>query len=190
MSNQRENEIEWLPKNYEPGFTVENWVMLLQDETIFTPSSMDVIKRIKDFGGIATCVELSQRYGGTPNFYNNNGWQLGRRVYEKTGCPLCQEKDCKYWPVLFWGRRVGHQRNGTYEWKLRDELSVALEILESDAQSREAQIMSLSLLAEAAKQHENRHPSSQAVAVQQIYRSPYIREYARREQTVFANCVD
>ena len=178
MSNQYERNQEWHPINYNPGFTVENWITLLQNTSVFTPESLDVVKRVKELGGTATCVELSNTYGKTPNFYNNSAWQLGKRIHKNTGCPLCLEKDCKYWPILFVGRHVNSNRLGTYEWKLRDELNIALDMLELDNQTKEARTMSLSSLAEAAKRHESKHPHSQEVTVRQIYRSPYVREYA------------
>ena len=178
MSNQYESNREWRPVNYNPGFTTEDWVALLQDTGIFTPESLHVLKCVKELGGVATCVELSNAYGKAPNFYNNAAWQLGKRIHKNTGCPLCQEKDYKYWPILFLGRHVNSKRLGTYEWKLRDELSIALDMLESDEQAKEAQTMPLSALAEVAKRHESNRPRSQEVTVRQIYRNPYIREYA------------
>lgn len=178
MSNQYENNREWRPVAYNPGFIVEDWVALLQDTSIFTPESLHVLQCIKELGGIATCVELSNAYGKKPNFYNNTAWQLGKRIHKKTGCPLCEEKDYKYWPILFLGRHVNSKRLGTYEWKLRDELNIALDMLELNHQKKEAQTMPLSALAEAAKRHESKHPRSQEVTVRQISRSPYIKAYA------------
>ena len=180
MSSQYENKRKWGPPNYDPGFTIEDWMALLKDETIFTPDGMEVINCVKDFGGVATCVELSKAYGKTPNHYNNNAWRLGERIHKRTGCPLCHEKDCKYWPILFLGRHVSRQRLGNYEWKLRDELSTAMDILASDTQSNEAKTMPLSLLEETAKQYESQHPHAREITVRQVYRNPYIKEYARR----------
>ena len=181
MSNHYENNQEWLPMNYNPGFTAEDWMTLFQDKSVFTPDSLDVIRCVKALGGVATCVELSNAYGKTPNFYNNNAWQLGRRIHNKTGCPLCDEKDYKYWPILFVGRHTNSKRLGTYEWKLRDELNIALEALELDEQDKQAKTMALSSLLEIAKRYESEHPRSEETTIRRIYRSPYISEYAKRQ---------
>lgn len=185
MSVSDENDGSWYPVNYNPGFTVEDWIMLLRDKSIFSPSSLEVIKSIKECGGITTCVELSVKYGKKPNFYNTNAWQLGKRIYTKTGCPLCQEKDYKYWPILFWGRHAKSKKIGTYEWKLRDELSMALDIFELEEQTKFVQKIPSSLLEEKAEQHSSKSPTLTKATIQRIYRSPYISEYAKRRANGF-----
>ena len=49
----------WFPTDYSPELTVSDWMELLQDASVFTPSALQIMKRIKDYGGQATCKQLS-----------------------------------------------------------------------------------------------------------------------------------
>ena len=86
--------------------------------------------RFLDYGGIATCKQLSVKYGETPNFYNTGATALAKRIVEKTGCDIpVKEKDGskRYWMILFVGRNANSDEDGVFVWKLRDELKEALE---------------------------------------------------------------
>ena len=124
-------ENEWFPKpeDYTPELGVEDWIELLNDRSVFTGSSLKIVKRLKDYGGAATCKQLSVKYGENPNFYNNGSQSLAKRVAEKTGCPVMVrdiENSC-WWPILYVGKEADSSTDGVYIWKLRDELSEALE---------------------------------------------------------------
>jgi hypothetical protein len=80
-------EEEWFPQDYDPGISTETWLALLADEAVFTRESLQIMKRIKDFGGMATCTQLAERYGETPNFYNRGSSALAMRVARATGAP-------------------------------------------------------------------------------------------------------
>lgn len=128
MKNESSVE-EWFPLNYSPELSVEEWVALLNDPEVFTTNSLAIIKRIKDYGGQATCTQLAIKYGDTPNFYNSGSSALARRIVEKTGCPIMQQdtENSRWWPVLYIGKCVKKDEVGSYIWKLRDELSKAIE---------------------------------------------------------------
>ncbi|WP_230198134.1 EVE domain-containing protein [Megasphaera massiliensis] len=122
----------WWPKasEYDPGLTEEEWVMLLQDKEVFNESCLQIMKRLKDSGGEATCTELSSKYGESKNFYNTNSSALARRVAEKIGCPLPPDRnsrDSKWWPVLYVGKYASKKDGGGFIWKLREPLSKALD---------------------------------------------------------------
>ncbi len=119
----------WFPSDYSPKLTVEDWVGLLGDEKVFTTGSLEIMKRMKDYGGQATCIELAVKYGESKNFYNSGSSALARRVAEKTGCPVMERDTEKFhwWPILYIGRNAGKNEEGSYIWKLRDELSQALD---------------------------------------------------------------
>lgn len=87
------------------------------------------MKRMKDYGGQATCKQLSVKYGESVNFYNAGSSALARRVAEKTGCPIMERETEKsrWWPILYIGRNAGKDEDGSYVWKLRDELAQALD---------------------------------------------------------------
>ena len=79
---------------------------------------------------MATCKQLSVKYGETPNFYNTGATTLAKRIAEKTGCDISvKEKDGRkrYWTILFVGRNANSDEEGVFVWKLRHELKEALE---------------------------------------------------------------
>ena len=59
---------KWFPSNYNPDITVSDWVELLKDTTVFNYKSLQIMKRMKDYGGQATCKQLSMKYGENFNF--------------------------------------------------------------------------------------------------------------------------
>lgn len=120
---------EWFPMDYSPELTVDEWIVLLGDENIFTTGSLEIMKRMKDYGGQATCTQLSVKYGQSKNFYNSGSSALARRVAEKTGCPVMDKssEDSRWWPILYIGRAAGKDEEGSFTWKLRDELAEALD---------------------------------------------------------------
>ena len=50
-----------VPKDYEPGLTVDDWVVLLGDKDVFTENSLEIMRRMKDYGGQATCTQLANQ---------------------------------------------------------------------------------------------------------------------------------
>ena len=131
-TEEKENatEEEWFPSDYSPNITVEKWVELLNDETVFSPDCLAIMKRFKDYGGAATCAQLAVKYGGSANSYNGNSSTLAKRVAEKTGCPVMprDSESSRWWPILYLGKNTDKNTDhGVYIWKLRDELSQALD---------------------------------------------------------------
>lgn len=130
-SNPREdtNDAKWEPANYNPGITTEKWLEMLKDKEIFGESGLAILKRLKDYGGVATCSELSAQYGEEANFYNSGSVAVARRVAEKTNCPLSKRDDgsVQWWAILYMGRSASQDVTGSFLWKIRDELCEALE---------------------------------------------------------------
>ncbi len=126
-----EDESSWYPKDedYSPELSVEDWEELIEDSTIFTVNSLSILKRIKDYGGAATCKQLSVKYGESPNYYNGGSWSLAQRVAKKTGCPVMvkDNDNSKWWPILYKGKKADKSSDGAYIWKIRKELSEALD---------------------------------------------------------------
>lgn len=120
---------EWFPTDYDPGFSEEDWIALLSDKDVFTTGSLEIMKRFKDYGGEATCTQLAVKYGETKNFYNAGSSSLAKRIAEKTGCPVMQrdDADARWWPILYLGRYASKDEEGSYVWRLRGELSKALD---------------------------------------------------------------
>ncbi len=120
---------EWVGADYNPNLSVEDWKGLLQDETVFTPSALQIMKRMKDYGGTASCTQLAVKYGETKNFYNSGSVALARRVCETANVQPATRSDgsTQWWTVLYTVRDAGKDDEGSFLWKLRDELSAALD---------------------------------------------------------------
>lgn len=119
----------WYGADYDPGLSVDDWSKLLRDQTVFTTGALEVMKRIKDFGGSASCKQLSVRYGRPVNFYISTSAALSKRICHVTAVtPLRRENgSIQWWTVLYTGRDAGKEEEGSFVWKLRDELSAALD---------------------------------------------------------------
>ena len=128
-----DEETMWFPKDYSPNINIEEWVELLKDSSVFTDSSLQIMKRMKDYGGQATCTQLAVKYGENKNFYNSGSSALAKRVAEKTGCNVYIDKDSgnqKWWPILYMGKHAENDAEGNYVWRLREELTKALAQVE------------------------------------------------------------
>ena len=119
---------EWWPTDYSPELSVEDWESLLYDNEVFTDSSLEIMKRMLDCGGKATCEELVMKYGESEDFYSSASTDLSKRIVQKTGCPVMSVEDerNKWWPVLYIGKAIKKDEKGSIVWKLRTELSEAL----------------------------------------------------------------
>ncbi len=119
---------DWYPVMYSPGLSEGDWLELLSDSQVFNRRSIDLMSKMLSFGGEATCTQLSQRFGGSPQTYNSTAIHLARRVHQKTGCPI-DVKDSgadRFWSILFQGRPAGRDVPGAYVWRIRPELMSAL----------------------------------------------------------------
>ena len=119
----------WYGADFDPGISIEDWSKLLKDETVFTTGALEIMKRMKDYGGMASCTQLAVKYGETKNFYNSGSVALARRVCEATGVNPNTRDDgtTQWWTILYTGRDAGKDEDGSFIWKLRDELSAALD---------------------------------------------------------------
>ena len=118
---------DWIGADIDFGIPADDWRELFDDESIFNTQSWEVLYRFLDYGEMATCKQLSVKYGETPNFYNTGVTTLAKRM---TGCDISvKEKNGnkRYWTILFVGRNVNSDEDGVFVWKLRDELKEALE---------------------------------------------------------------
>lgn len=117
----KQEEDGWFPKDYSPELTIDDWVDLLQDSSVFTMHALQIVKRMKEYGGQATGQQLSIKYGESPNFYNAGSTALARRVAEKTECPVLETEieNSKWWPILYTGKSADATADGAYIWRLR-----------------------------------------------------------------------
>ncbi len=119
----------WMPKNYKSSITIEEWIELLGNTMIFTVDSLKIMKRMKDYGGQATCTQLAVKYGETANFYNTVSSSLAQRVAKAKGLSMVeiQPGEEAWWPIIFLGKKAEKDDEGVFLWRLRDELSAALD---------------------------------------------------------------
>ncbi len=122
---------DWWPsiKEYTPGLSVEDWKSLLADSDIFNESSLEIMKRMLDYGGEATCTELSKKYGESVNFYNTGSSALAKRIASRTKCSVSGKEtgETRYWTILYVGKEADKDTEGHTIWKLRDELAEVLK---------------------------------------------------------------
>ena len=126
-----DSDSDWFPAiaDYNPELTVDDWKSLLADSSVFTTGSLQIMKRMMDYGGQATCTQLSEKYGEAKNFYLTGSHTLGIRIADKTNCPILKKDNdnAKWCTILYVGRKADRDEKGSYVWKLRGELSQALE---------------------------------------------------------------
>ena len=127
--HEGDGDPEWFGLDYDPGLTVEDWSKLLRDPAVFTQNALEIMKRMKDYGGMATCTQLAKKYGENKNFYNSGSVALARRVCDSAGIEPNTREDgsTQWWTVLYVGRSADEEEAGSFVWKLRDELSEALD---------------------------------------------------------------
>lgn len=122
---------DWWPSlaEYTPGLTVEDWIGLLNDPSVFKENYLAIMKRMKDIGGVASCTQLSEKYGESKNFYNSGSSSLAEAVVKKTNCSTNwkDKTNAKWWPVIYQGRSAQTGEIGGFVYKLRDELAEALD---------------------------------------------------------------
>ncbi|MCO7121130.1 AAA family ATPase [Ihubacter massiliensis] len=135
LSKKKTVEEDWIDSEYDPRISKDKWIELLCDEKIFTTQSLEIVYRLRDYGGAATCKQLSVKYGEEPNYYNVGSSSLGRRVAEKTSCEVRIDEEGKqrWWAVLYMGHKADKTEYGSFVWKLRKELKEALDEYDFDA---------------------------------------------------------
>jgi len=125
---KEKQKTEWFPNDYSPNISVEQWLELLPNREVFSKSSLEIMKRMKHRGGMATCKQLSVRYGEGRGFYNAGSISLAKRVAKFANCPLPPGiQNEKWWPILYLGKLTEDKTEGVFIWKLRPELSEALD---------------------------------------------------------------
>ena len=128
FQNNQKDGVVWYGEDFDTGLSEDDWLRLLQDKSVFTESSLEIMKRMKDYGGEASCKQLSVKYGESPNFYMAGSVALAKRVSESTGIEPDNngQDNQKWWPILYIGRYAEKDEEGSFIWKLRDSLASAL----------------------------------------------------------------
>lgn len=127
----KQNEPEWWPskEEYDPGLSVDDWVDILNNTEVFSDSSLALVARFKDFGGEATCKQIADKYGNTPQHYNLLTTRTCEKIINNLNIkkPSFADGSSNFFPVLFYGKVAESNEIGSYKWKLREEVSDALD---------------------------------------------------------------
>lgn len=114
--NRKNWNLHFEPKEHSPGLSVDDWVKLLGDWKIFDFATLKMIKEICDSGGTIKPGEFEKNFG------KEKISAAARKIFAKTVCKLSLHQDGSVnWSAIFF---TGTDKN---VWKLRDELSEALE---------------------------------------------------------------
>ncbi|WP_458449071.1 McrB family protein [Fibrobacter sp.] len=112
-------------------FPVERWLSLFNEPDVFTEKSMGVLKKILESGGKATCKQLADKYGDTPEHYNGICIKLAGRIARRLGLVLEKKSSGSEtrWKILFDGQKVESESDipGNFTWILKPNLKAALE---------------------------------------------------------------
>ena len=129
QKSQEPDTTNWYGADYDPGISVEDWSKLLKDENIFNITALEIMKRMKDYGGMASCTQLAVKYGETKNFYSAGSVALAKRICKAKGISpnIRDDGTTQWWTILYTGREAGKDEEGIFLWKLREELSEALD---------------------------------------------------------------
>ena len=132
----KQDDQAWWPSKaeYDPGLSIDEWVDVLNNQAIFSDDSLALVKRFKDFGGEATCKQISDKYGDTAQHYNLLTTNTCKRIVANTRVekPTFKDDTSNYFPILFYGKRALSEEAGSYKWKLREEVSEALNRINLD----------------------------------------------------------
>ncbi len=116
----------WWPDqhDYDPRISSEEYKAFLTNPDILDDSDRLALERFYRFGDNATFVELSNKYGKTPEFYNSAVKKYAKAVCKRTG-----QKGYKgsQWAIAFVGQNPEENRKGDYVWKMRPELVNAMK---------------------------------------------------------------
>ena len=115
-------------EEYNPGFSKEDWFKILNDPTIIGPVWGNALAMFYTEKDGATCSQLGKKFNRNATSISGNCTQLAKRIHTETDCPLYVNQDGKdmYWPIMFVGRHADTNDEGSFVWKLRDELYEAL----------------------------------------------------------------
>ena len=107
------------------NISVEEWKKLVTNPEIFSENSLITFAHIKK-AKIPTCSDMEEEFGRTKEFYNNNGWSVGKKVVEKLKIIPPKDIDGKiwYWSITCYSEELA---NGRYLFEIRPELDKAFE---------------------------------------------------------------
>ena len=125
---------EWWPdlSEYDPGITVQEYHDLFLTERVVRRPWLEALYEMYMMPDhLGTCKQMGDRYGYAPSHYVSYLAAAASNIAKETNCPILprEEKDARYWPVLFQGKHTTDKSQGSYCWKMRDPVIEAIEML-------------------------------------------------------------
>ena len=123
-------KIKWWPtkEEYNPGLTKADWLSIINNRNLCEEKWLHILARFYEYGGEGACSEIEDFYDELRFSYNI---QMRNFADKLVAAKLCNymndEGNLRFFPILFLGRPADKDELGSYIWKLRDELSEALE---------------------------------------------------------------
>lgn len=127
---------EWWPtkEQYDPGLTKSDWLAIISDRSLCNEKWLHILARFYEYGGTGACSEVEDYYEEDRFTYNIMMRNFAMKIIDSGRCEVFVDKgNNTYFPVLFLGRTADKNDNGSYIWKIREELYDALT--EFDIQS-------------------------------------------------------
>ena len=119
----------WPPlKEYDPQITKESWLRFLKDPRFINPERAAILAAFHAEGDVATCLQLAEKYHKGASSISDSCIEMAKKIADLTSRPIF-ESDGKqqYWSLLFQSKSVEKDQLGDNIWKLRPELSSAID---------------------------------------------------------------
>lgn len=130
LAAQAMSNAGWWPSEdiYSPNVTEKEWIELIKHSSVFTHDALVMLGCLRNHGCQASVTELSQSFGRSPNWYQNQAISLAQRIAIELPAvkPYNADGETKWWPILFVGKDQKKDKPGTFVWRLRNELVNAL----------------------------------------------------------------
>lgn len=124
---------DWVPNVnvYNPSFTADKYYELLTDVNIVKPSWLGALYELyKMPDQTATCKQLGNTYGHLPSHFISFLGSAAHNIVKSTNIkPAIIDGKEKYWPVLFLGKQTTDKTEGSFYWKMRDPVKIAVEMM-------------------------------------------------------------
>lgn len=115
-------------EEYPVDITKDEWKQFIEDVEFEHKGCMRVLKCYLDIGGIASPKKMSEIYKGHPTVYTSSITNTSKRALNYFDMEPCQDKDTQWlFPIICQGHKGKGDDEGTYIYKIREELLEALK---------------------------------------------------------------
>ena len=128
-------EEDWWPSltEYDPGISAEQYHDLFLDERVVERDWLQALYEMYQMPNhLGTCKQMGDKYGHDPAHYISYlATMIAGNIARTAKCPVLplEEKNSRYWPILFQGKYTKDKAQGTYCWKMRVPVIKAMERL-------------------------------------------------------------